>query len=244
MASLGETSQINIEVDQTHGNRSEGIQSAGMPEVDRNSTRTQPMQSGQSGPKAWELSWRLSRCAGIGSACKAWECDGLRSGQPMMVWEMQPMTQPKVPAKFGKGRKVVKDVWKADVNPHALRHSATCIGDESDLLPSCLTGLASQEDNSTTIDSEEDNFSDVSIDDIWIGPKAAATDNGLKYSSSNEVGDEEAESSTSNETFIDLDPASHFNWFITTSHFGVGLFNEISVTQMLCAPGTSVHYWN
>ncbi|KAG2087447.1 uncharacterized protein F5147DRAFT_658953 [Suillus discolor] len=45
------------------------------------------------------------------------------------------------------------------------------------------------------------------------------------------------------ETLADLDPALEFNWFMTTSHFGVGLYNEISTTRMLHAPGTSVHYF-
>ncbi|KAG1885232.1 hypothetical protein F4604DRAFT_1918903 [Suillus subluteus] len=88
----------------------------------------------------------------------------------------------------------------------------------------------------------EDNSSDVSIDDLWLGPEAAAADNGLESSSSNE-GEDEAEFDTSSDTLIDLDPARHFNWFVTTSPVGVGLFSEISTARMLRAPGTTVHYF-
>ncbi|KAG1826109.1 uncharacterized protein BJ212DRAFT_1475449 [Suillus subaureus] len=88
----------------------------------------------------------------------------------------------------------------------------------------------------------EDNSSDTSIDDIWIGPEVAIADNGLECSSSNDGGDEAA-SNTSAETLINLDPAHYFNWFGTTSVVGVGLFSDITTAWMLCAPGTSVHYF-
>ncbi|KAG1858577.1 hypothetical protein C8R48DRAFT_775011 [Suillus tomentosus] len=88
----------------------------------------------------------------------------------------------------------------------------------------------------------EDNSSDVSIDDLWIGPEVAVADNGIECSSSNEGGDEAA-SNTSAETLINLDPARYFNWFVTTSIVGVGLFSDITTARMLRAPGTSVHYF-
>ncbi|KAG1903733.1 uncharacterized protein F5891DRAFT_1185370 [Suillus fuscotomentosus] len=87
---------------------------------------------------------------------------------------------------------------------------------------------------------EEDTSSEVSIDDICIGPVAAAADNSLD-SSSSENGGESSMSGT--ETLADLDPALEFNWFVTTSHFGVGLYSEISTTRTLHAPGTTVHYF-
>ncbi|KAG2060032.1 hypothetical protein BDR06DRAFT_967554 [Suillus hirtellus] len=96
----------------------------------------------------------------------------------------------------------------------------------------------SPEDHSPA--KEGDTSSEVSIDDICIGPMAAATDNSLD-SSSSENGGESSMSST--ETLADLDPALEFNWFMTTSHSGVGLYSEISTTRTLHAPGTTVHYF-
>lgn len=83
--------------------------------------------------------------------------------------------------------------------------------------------MNSSDDNSADI---KDNSSDVSIDDLWIGSEMVLADNGFESSSSNE-GDNEAESDTSTDTLIDLDPASHFDWFVTTSVVGVGLFSEM-----------------
>ncbi|KAG1723396.1 hypothetical protein EDB19DRAFT_1916128 [Suillus lakei] len=114
--------------------------------------------------------------------------------------------------------------------------------------------------------TEEDNSSDISIDDIWIGPEAAAADNSLNNfspdngrddtessaaaadnsldnTSSNYGGDEAESSASATETLINLDPAHYFNWFVATSHFGVGIFSEIYTAQKLRAPGTSVHYF-
>ncbi|KAG1898669.1 uncharacterized protein F5891DRAFT_1190439 [Suillus fuscotomentosus] len=106
--------------------------------------------------------------------------------------------------------------------------------------------LNSSDDNSTDIEDNssnvKDNSSDVSIDDLWIGSEMVLADNGFKSSSSNE-GDNEAESDTSAETLVDLDPASHFDWFVTTRVVGVGLFSEIITARMLRAPGTTVHYF-
>lgn len=79
------------------------------------------------------------------------------------------------------------------------------------------------DDNSTDI---EDNSSDVSIDDLWIGSEMVLGDDDFESSSSNE-GDNEVESDTSADTLVDLDPARHFNWFVTTSIVGVGLFSEM-----------------
>ncbi|KAG1732168.1 hypothetical protein EDB19DRAFT_1831477, partial [Suillus lakei] len=114
--------------------------------------------------------------------------------------------------------------------------------------------------------TEEDNSSDISIDDIWIGPEVAAADNSLDNfspdngrddtessvatadnsldnTSSNYGGDEAESSASATETLINLDPAHYFNWFVATSHFGVGIFSEIYTAQKLRAPGTSVHYF-
>ncbi|KIK42767.1 hypothetical protein CY34DRAFT_106715 [Suillus luteus UH-Slu-Lm8-n1] len=103
-----------------------------------------------------------------------------------------------------------------------------------------LTDLkTSPDENSTDV---EDNSSDVSINDLWIGSEMGLADNDFESSSSNE-GDNEAESDTSADTLVDLDPAHHFNWFVTTSVVGVGLFSEITTARMLCAPGTMVHYF-
>ncbi|KAG2362661.1 hypothetical protein BDR07DRAFT_1376314 [Suillus spraguei] len=87
----------------------------------------------------------------------------------------------------------------------------------------------------------EDTSSEFSIDDIWIGPEAtAAADNSLNNSSS-ENGEESSMSGT--ETLADLNPALEFNWFVTTSHCGVGPYSEISTAHVVCTPGTSVHYF-
>lgn len=92
------------------------------------------------------------------------------------------------------------------------------------LLINCAVSH-SPEDRSPA--KEEDTSSEVSIDDICIGPEAAAADNSLDNSSS-ENGGESSMSGT--ETLADLDTALEFNWFMTTSHFGVGLYSEMSVT--------------
>jgi hypothetical protein len=99
------------------------------------------------------------------------------------------------------------------------------------------TVLDSPDDNSAdiednTLDIEEnssdveENSSDISIGDLWIGSEMVLADNDFESSSSNE-GDNEAESDTSADTLVDLDPARHFNWFVTTSIVGVGLFSEM-----------------
>ncbi|KAG2058065.1 hypothetical protein BDR06DRAFT_968983 [Suillus hirtellus] len=97
----------------------------------------------------------------------------------------------------------------------------------------------SSDDNSTDI---KDNSSDVSINDLWIGSEMVLANNGFESFSSNE-GDNEVESDTSADTLVDLDPASHFDWFITTSVVSVGLFSKIITAWMLRAPGTMVHYF-
>ncbi|KAG2739547.1 hypothetical protein P692DRAFT_20822952 [Suillus brevipes Sb2] len=106
--------------------------------------------------------------------------------------------------------------------------------------------LNNPDDNSTDIEDNssdiEGNSSDVSIDDLWIGSEMVLGDDDFESSSSNE-GDNEAESDTSADTLVDLDPAHHFNWFVTTSIVGVGLFSEIITARMLRAPGTTVHYF-
>ncbi|KAG1744824.1 hypothetical protein EDB19DRAFT_1906536 [Suillus lakei] len=72
---------------------------------------------------------------------------------------------------------------------------------------------------------------------------AAAADNSLDNTSSNYGGDEAESSASATETLINLDPAHYFNWFVATSHFGVGIFSEIYTARKLRAPGTSVHYF-
>ncbi|KAG2739116.1 hypothetical protein P692DRAFT_201873446 [Suillus brevipes Sb2] len=88
---------------------------------------------------------------------------------------------------------------------------------------------------------EEDTSSELSIDDIWIGPGAAAADS--LDNSSSEHGEESSMSMSGTETLTDIDPALEFNWFVTTSHCGVGLYSEISTARVVHAPGTSVHYF-
>ena len=56
---------------------------------------------------------------------------------------------------------------------------------------------------------------------------AAAADNSLDNTSSNYGGDEAESSASATETLINLDPAHYFNWFVATSHFGVGIFSEM-----------------
>lgn len=81
----------------------------------------------------------------------------------------------------------------------------------------------SPEDCSTA--KEEDTSSELSIDDIWIGPGAAAADS--LDNSSSEHGEESSLSMSGTETLADVDPALEFNWFVTTSHCGVGLYSEM-----------------
>ncbi|KAG1767728.1 hypothetical protein EV702DRAFT_1203596 [Suillus placidus] len=95
----------------------------------------------------------------------------------------------------------------------------------------------SPEDHSPA--KEEDTSSEVSIDDICIGPVVATADS--LDNSSSENGEESSMSST--ETLADVDPALEFNWFVTTSHCGVGLYSEIPTARVIRAPGTSIHYF-
>ncbi|KAG1883663.1 hypothetical protein F4604DRAFT_1920170 [Suillus subluteus] len=88
---------------------------------------------------------------------------------------------------------------------------------------------------------EEDTSSELSISDIWIGPGVAAADS--LNNSSSEHGEESRMSRSGTETLMDVDPALEFNWFMTTSHCGVGLYNEISTARIVHAPGTSIHYF-
>ncbi|KAG1742209.1 hypothetical protein EDB19DRAFT_1827843 [Suillus lakei] len=99
--------------------------------------------------------------------------------------------------------------------------------------------LNSPDDNSADV---EDNSSDISINNPWTSSEMVLANNDFKSSSSNE-GDNEVESDTSADTLVDLDPACHFNWFITTSVVGVGLFSKITTAWMLRAPGTTVYYF-
>ncbi|KAG1843551.1 hypothetical protein F4604DRAFT_1938080 [Suillus subluteus] len=88
---------------------------------------------------------------------------------------------------------------------------------------------------------EEDTSSELSISDIWIGPGVAAADS--LDNSSSEHGEESSMSRSGTETLMDVDPTLEFNWFVTTSHCGVGLYNEISTVCVVHAPGTSIHYF-
>ncbi|KAG1898332.1 uncharacterized protein F5891DRAFT_1191004 [Suillus fuscotomentosus] len=103
-------------------------------------------------------------------------------------------------------------VWYRTVMfPHHHRNHMDGL---TDLKMRCAQSIHKQvlpEDRSPA--KEEDTSSEVSIDDICIGPAAAAADNSLD-SSSSENGGESSMSGT--ETLADLDPALEFNCNKTT----------------------------
>ncbi|KAG1886458.1 hypothetical protein F4604DRAFT_1917250 [Suillus subluteus] len=104
------------------------------------------------------------------------------------------------------------------------------------------------DDDSLTNVVEDD--SDVSIDDILIGPTDDITDDSFTSSQPDSLSSDGEEheledqgDNTSVETLIDIDPAIRFNWFISVGYSGVGLFRDIYTARKLRAAGTTVYYF-
>jgi hypothetical protein len=112
---------------------------------------------------------------------------------------------------------------------------------------------------------------DTDVSDVWISPADNVDEDilpGSELDFPSSDGEEsqrehrmvDVNSSVETLVNIDIDPASHFKWFVSTSDHGMGLFNDMYVVssfiwicasclilsytaRKLCAAGTTVYYF-